>query len=529
MPKLRRADLAFVAILIAFCLYAGLFIFRTSFTVAGRTYFSLFDDAMISMRYADNLAHGHGLVWNPTSPERVEGFTNPAWVFFMALFHLLPVAQAKVSLFIQLSGAAFLLVNLVFVRKIADLLSGGKTFIALAAVFLTAFYLPLNTWSLQGMEVSVLALLVSVAIYGSLRAQKENRFSPWPYWLLAAGTLVRIDLAVPLGALLIFMLWADPAHRRQHALTAIGSLVFFIALQTALRMWYYHEPLPNTYYLKMTGYPLLLRLTRGLYVLVDFLWNLNWLLFLIPAGCWLFRKQKGPLLLAWIFLAQIAYSLYVGGDAWEWWGGANRYICLAMPAFLIMAALGMERIGRWLTLELDLRGAWQRYAPYVLVALGFITLIQFNTLYSRQAIDEWLLITRPLHVGDNRKMVQSAVILDNLTTPQAKVAVPFAGVLPYFVNRECIDLLGKCDSIIAHEPMHVASGLEKYTSFYPGHQKWDYAYAIGQLQPDVVTGLWYEPEIAAPYLKAYREVEIQGFTFWLKEGSANIRWDQVPG
>lgn len=33
-----------------FLLYAGLFIYRTSFVVAGERYFSLFDDAMVSMR-----------------------------------------------------------------------------------------------------------------------------------------------------------------------------------------------------------------------------------------------------------------------------------------------------------------------------------------------------------------------------------------------------------------------------------------------------------------------------------------------
>src|SRR6187401_920414 len=32
------------------------------------------DDALISLRYAQNLLHGNGLVWNPG--ERVEGYTN---------------------------------------------------------------------------------------------------------------------------------------------------------------------------------------------------------------------------------------------------------------------------------------------------------------------------------------------------------------------------------------------------------------------------------------------------------------------
>jgi hypothetical protein len=46
--------------------WASLFIYRTSFIAFdGERYFCLFDDAMISMRYAWNFSHGFGLVWNP--------------------------------------------------------------------------------------------------------------------------------------------------------------------------------------------------------------------------------------------------------------------------------------------------------------------------------------------------------------------------------------------------------------------------------------------------------------------------------
>ena len=59
-----------------FLVYAWRYILATSFVIDGTRYYILFDDAMISMRYAYNLAHGNGLVWN--IGERVQGFTNPA-------------------------------------------------------------------------------------------------------------------------------------------------------------------------------------------------------------------------------------------------------------------------------------------------------------------------------------------------------------------------------------------------------------------------------------------------------------------
>ena len=41
-----------------------------------------------------------------------------------------------------------------------------------------------------------------------------------------------------------------------------------------------------------------------------------------------------------------------------------------------------------------------------------------------------------------------------------------------------LDLLGKNDTFIATSTPH--------GDFFPGHNKWDYNYSIGELQPDVI-------------------------------------------
>ena len=40
-----------------------------------------------------------------------------------------------------------------------------------------------------------------------------------------------------------------------------------------------------------------------------------------------------------IFVAQIGYATYVGGDAWEWMLYANRYMCVGMPALIVLVAV----------------------------------------------------------------------------------------------------------------------------------------------------------------------------------------------
>ena len=66
MITFRKKSLALIGLIIAlYLIYASIYIYNTSFVIAGERYFVLFDDAMISMRYAKNFAEGNGLVWNP--------------------------------------------------------------------------------------------------------------------------------------------------------------------------------------------------------------------------------------------------------------------------------------------------------------------------------------------------------------------------------------------------------------------------------------------------------------------------------
>ena len=89
LPPASRDRVRILAALLAVaaCFY-GVFIARSAFNVHGTLYFTLIDDAMISMRYAQHLAQGNGLVWN-IGERPIQGFTSPAWMLLMTLPHLL--------------------------------------------------------------------------------------------------------------------------------------------------------------------------------------------------------------------------------------------------------------------------------------------------------------------------------------------------------------------------------------------------------------------------------------------------------
>ena len=181
-----------------------------SATIAGVRYWWLSDDAMISMRYASNLAHGYGLVWNPG--QRVEGFTNPLWTLYMALVHLLPLDPSKTSLVILLTNIAIAAATTVALARLVRQLGGGSWATAAA---LAAYVLSLDSayWAASGLETSLLALIVTVSAYRIIReADSGPRFST--YLLTATLALVRTD-AVVLTLLLDAMALAVCADRRR--------------------------------------------------------------------------------------------------------------------------------------------------------------------------------------------------------------------------------------------------------------------------------------------------------------------------
>ncbi|HEY4234965.1 MAG TPA: hypothetical protein VGM76_16150, partial [Lacipirellulaceae bacterium] len=285
----------FVWLLVGYVAYALAFIFNSSVVVDGRRYFLLVDDAMISMTYARNLAQGFGAVWFPGA-DPVQGYSNPLWMLYMAAVHFLPLPPELISLPIQLTGAALICGTLFLVKVITERLaeatplpkardkvspstvnlSGLAPFFA---VLLTAFYYPLNEWTLRGMEVGLMAFGITLAVWAALTSAAGARNQWWLFPFLGLLTTVRMDAVVPGVVIVLWLAWAIPEQRRRTLAIGIGSIAIFVTAQMLLQKVYYHDWLPNTYYLKVSGIPLVRRVVWGAYVLFYFLAGLGFWLF----------------------------------------------------------------------------------------------------------------------------------------------------------------------------------------------------------------------------------------------------------
>ncbi len=525
---LKKSHVLFFALIVlGYILYGLQYIQKTSIVVGDKTYYVLFDDAMISMRYAYNLAHGNGLVWN--IGERVEGFTNPLWVGYMAFFHLFPIPLHTISLYIQLSGLIFTVGTLYFVRRIVEEFTDNVLTMS-AAVAFTAFYSPLISWNLLGMEVSILTLILTAVLWIILR-NGTSRFSPSIYILLAISTLVRMDMAVPFLVILLVLFVAQKEHRRLHLAWGLGTFVLALGGQTLARYLYYGDLLPNTYYLKVTGWPFALRILRGLYALIWFTYYSNWAFMLLPFSLLLFRRDWKINLLFLVFLGQVAYSVYVGGDAWENHGGANRYIALAMPIFFVLFAWTLQVLTDKAAASLGSGRGAIIGMRFVYIFLFAIAMLNFNLLLGDwKYIERWQFKRKPDYVAGNERNLFTALALQEITKPGASIAVVGAGTIPYLLpDRYAIDILGKTDPVIARGPVRTSMGIPDVPFMRPGHMKWNYAHTIGELQPDVIVSLWDETgEEATPYLENYVLASIgEKISVFLRKDSPNVLWDRV--
>ncbi len=331
------------------------FVWRTSFSVAGRRYFVLFEDAMISMRYAQHFAAGEGFVWNHGEPP-IEGFTNWLWVFWMSLAHKIGMAESKVSLFIMLSGVLIMLGVGFFTGRIARFLSDAP-WVPLACVAASLFCYPLVFWTLRGMEVGALTLIVYALVWCVLENERSFSVARTALMSLLAGAafLVRTDSVVAVGVIGLYGLWTAK-KRVLFAVIMAGGLGAAVLAQLQYRRTHFDDRFPNTYYLKLYGIKTSAKLKRGVFVALQVL-SMHLAVPLSIVGAVLGVRfeprallallKKEPkarikLLLCTIFGMQVAYAVYVGGDAWEWMLYANRYMSVGMPALIVLVMALVE-------------------------------------------------------------------------------------------------------------------------------------------------------------------------------------------
>jgi hypothetical protein len=532
--------LAIVGIGTCFVAWASLFIYKSSFVgIDGRRYFCLIDDAMISMRYAWNLSHGSGLVWNPG--EYVEGYTNPLMTLLMSLPSLL-FDKVNAVLAVQVVGVVFVLVNASLITSIAGhLVSGQERYRRLFLVF--AFlcglsYYPLIYWTLMGMETGLLAVLLSLSVLAALRYAAYQRPEQGVLLSVSLGLafLTRPDTLVLAVPIFVYGFFAARKSERSPSLYSLLALVglyaSFVAGQELFRWYYYGEWLPNTYTLKVSYIPLSSRIENGIKFVTPFLEEVSVLLIVVGAGL-VFAFRRDKLFLVSIFVALVCYQVWAGGDVSINWR-------LLSPAVPIMLVLGVHGILLALQHHVSGASAGRRYflrtptnvrrhvSGFLACLLVLVMLLSVNLRF----LPEIAMLRDFTDVRVNEERVNIALAIERFTTTDATVGVFDAGAIPYYTGRPAIDFLGKADRRIARlapDP----SGFPKMEFFgrkinNPGHNKYDLGYSIIELRPTYVRGFVWGGQNALGYAQSeYVMVVYKGTILNFLRDSEDVRWDDI--
>ncbi len=497
-------------------LFYLVFIARTSFRIQGNLYFTLIDDAMVGMRYAQHLAQGYGLVWN-IGEKPVEGFTSPGWMSFMALLHLLAIPASKISLAVMIAAALILLVNIFVVYQICQVIEPGGRYAPLVAGAVTAFYFPLVFWSLRGMEVGLLVLLIDLGTLIALRLAGESDLSPVIVFsfIVSFAVLVRLDAILQVSVLLLYLASKVKFNLRTVGLPVLAASVTVIAI-----LWFQHayfgDFLPNTYYQKVAGVSASERIRNGLLVFNQYATRDTLMLALFSLAGVIFYKglhNRNILLLAGLFIIQCLYSIWVGGDYAEVEvDAANRFITQGMPALIILFSLVADRVIS------DLVAARRpdiQTRPALQAGIAGSVAIAALLVISGTPWVNWVIDNAPLLKADVRR-VKLGLAIAEFTSPQAVIAVHAAGQIPYYSGRKTIDLLGLNDPVIAKGPI---TG-----PFYPGHDKWNYDYSIMQLKPDLIADNWVK---LGDYMRGKQEYQELDNGMYVRKDSTLLNVDAL--
>ncbi len=538
--SIRKSSLTAIrtGILIAsllFTVWSTIFIYRTSFlAIDGQRYFCLFDDAMVSMRYAWNLSHGNGLVWN--AGDYVMGYTNLLMTLVMSWATLI-FDKSSAVLSVQILGIGLMLGIAYTTMKIADsMLPAEKrdqypsSLVRILSFSLALLYYPLIYWTLMGMETGLLTLLLLVAVFFAIQYTKNNRFADLLLVSLCLGLAFMTRNDSLLFAALIWMyILGKTIHDRTamgfiHLLSAILVYSLFVIGQVLFQYLYYGDVFPNTYVLKLTGMPLADRIFNGLNFIFPFVIQTSFLIiFGISALFSSFSREK--LLIVVLFLSAASYQIYVGGDPWHYW----RMLSPVMPLLNILFLFAIvQRISGTADGSKGHKGSagLQKLPIEVQVGiLAFLGMLVANAFF----LPEIVFYDRPFYVSANQHNVNTALALQEITTSDATAGVLWAGAIPYFSERRGIDFLGKSDRHIAKLPPDLSGKVSandiKKT---PGHNKYDLSYSIKKLRPTFVQEFkWGDQDLSSWAETSYVKVEYKGMRLYLLKNSPAVLWDRI--
>lgn len=422
-----------------------------------------YDDAFISLRYAQRLLDGHGLTW--TDGPAVEGYSNLLWVLGCAFLAAAGVDLLDAPVILGISSALATVAAVVYAfpaRTWTESVPAfaGAMFIALAG--------PIGLWAVAGLEGCLVAALLAWS-FVLLRPLVDGAADDWKSVLGPGIPLALLCLSRPDGPLLVVIICAFLLLRSRSAsdvarAVAVGVLPGLATLaQVAFRLAYYGDWLPNTARAKVAFTAA--RLESGTHCVAGA--GLSSYALWVPAlfalyVAWRDVNRRARILLGFTMVA--AWTTYTATVACQPYGFRMLIPSYVLLAFLVAEALDWVQ-GRGRAAQ---AGAWL-VSLALLIAFGRAQQAEKNIVLARE---------------QKPPVTELAATIGN-TLREAfgerdpLLAVDAAGAIPFYSGLRSLDMLGLNDAHIArHRSTSFGQGIQ-------GHELGDGAYVLSR-EPDII-------------------------------------------
>lgn len=434
-------------------------------------YFAVFEDGFISFRYAQNLAEGHGLVFNVG--EMVWGYSNFLWTVLLALC-------IKTGLPVILSAKCLGVICAMAVIGLVFIWSNGRhsknPVLMLSAPLLLATSTHFIIASQNGMETLLFTFLALGGILSFLYSlERRKTFTPYAIlFLLASLTRPEGPLLIATAVGIEAIIFLKSRDRIILKRIFLASSIFFVGYGIYILTMYlfYGYPLPNAFYIKVAPFSDRVFL-RGLKYITSFFSDIHYYILLFPILFGMFDRVKQTRTRNWILAAftlpYLIFIFYAGGDFQVYF---YRFIIPLLPVIFLMTANGLS------TMYSLLRNVWPRVSnPIISLIIALILITNFAAVRSpvipffaptadrKPLILDNLsfLVRNPGAFCDILKSWFSEESLDihpmGMTgqvlagqIPRSKtLAICQCGQLPFYLEgRKVVDVRGLMDNHIAH-------------------------------------------------------------------------------
>lgn len=445
-----RLPAGFVYVVWAFAIITGI-------SICYQMHLSVFDDAYISFRYAQNLAEHGQLTWN-VNGEHAEGYSNLLLILLLALgikLFLAPLLFARIISFLSL-----FIIGYSFCRCLR--LKFGIHWKAGSFLFILYVF---STQALQlcmvGMETVLSAALLSLFILIATRllqageTRERKQFLAQLYILSLLALLTRPEN----GLLLLPLLFLSLDAIRRQGLPIKNVLVLFLwwwMLPTGIyllwKMYYYGDILPLPFYVKV--------LTSNATAAVSLIKpsGVSGLTYTIASHKWLFLCATGGFLVLlskkdnhrWLFVLSGIFLLF------------NLYFCTVdilmniynrfFFPFLIILFLLIGPLIVWIPAQAShlIAGMKKFIVPGVLATWSVLLAVVLFA-YRNEVLNTAHGIVA---VPGKRDLMQRELAFARQLSEYPKIknisiAFSDAGVLAYYTRADFIDLVGLNNNIIA--------------------------------------------------------------------------------